>query len=154
MKKFLRNITLYFTLLIMLFAVGCGIESNQTDVNTQSSATQKGEERVLYEDEYYYEKEDVAEYIHQYGKLPSNYITKREAKDMNWSVKDNQGLVIGGDKFGNREGKLPEVPGRKYYEADLIEGYSQNRGPVRIIYSDDGFIYYTKDHYETFKRVY
>ena len=96
----------------------------------------------------------MVEYVHQYGKLPKNYITKKEAKEINWSVEDSRGFVIGGDRFGNREEKLPKVKGKKYYEADISEGYSHNRGAMRIIYSDDGFIYYTDDHYETFERLY
>lgn len=142
----------------MLFTVGCrnteNVENNENKTNATSSATKDNKEKALLEDESYYSKDDVVEYLHQYGKLPKNYITKKEAKEINWSVKDRRGLVIGGDRFGNREERLPKVKGKKYYEADISEGYSHNRGAMRIIYSDDGFIYYTDDHYETFERLY
>lgn len=106
------------------------------------------------EDEDYYEKDQVALYIHLYSQLPPNYITKEEADDMGWSVEDNGGYVIGGNRFGNREGLLPEKKGRQYYEADLVEGYTDHRGPVRLVYSNDGLIFYTDDHYSSFTQLY
>lgn len=111
------------------------------------------------EDGEYYSKEDVAEYIYLYEHLPDNYITKNEAKDLGWvSNKGNlwdvaPGKVIGGDTFGNREGLLPEKKSRKYYECDVnYEGGF--RGSDRIIYSNDGLVYFTEDHYNTFELLY
>ena len=98
-------------------------------------------------------------YIHTYGKLPENYITKNEARSLGWeSSKGNLSLVapgksIGGDRFGNREGKLPQKSGRQYYECD-IDYKGGPRNSKRIIYSNDGAVYYTLDHYSTFRQLY
>ena len=107
----------------------------------------------------YTSKEDVALYIHTYGKLPKNYITKSQAEDLGWiSSKGNLGRVapgksIGGDRFGNYEGQLPKARGRSYTECDIDfdGGY---RNSKRIIFSNDGLIFYTEDHYETFEQLY
>lgn len=104
-------------------------------------------------------KEDVALYIHTYNHLPSNFITKNKAKELGWdSSKGNLGKVapgmsIGGDKFGNREGLLPKQDGRQYYECD-IDSDGSFRNAKRIIFSNDGLIYYTEDHYESFELLY
>ena len=127
-------------------------KSDEGRTGSDSSTVAPSEEVV--EGEAYYSKEEVALYIHLYGELPSNYISKQEADQIGWSVKANDGLVIGGNKFGNREGLLPEKKGRQYYECDLVEGYGNNRGPVRLVYSNDGLIYYTDDHYESFTQLY
>lgn len=112
------------------------------------------QEEILDEDEYYYDMEDVALYIHTYKKLPQNYITKSESREMGWEADDDSGLVVGGDIFQNREGQLPEKEGRTYYEADVSAGYTNHRGPERIVFSNDGLIYYTSDHYESFEKLY
>ena len=110
-------------------------------------------------DEYgtYSGAEDVAYYLHVYGHLPDNYITKDEAEDAGWiSTKGNlwdvaYGVSIGGDRFGNREGLLPK--GEKYYECDV--NYSGGyRGEERLIFTEDGDVYYTDDHYESFEKLY
>lgn len=62
-------------------------------------------------------------------------------------------MSIGGDRFGNREGLLPTAKGRKYYECD-IDFDGTYRGAKRIVYSNDGLIYYTEDHYESFELLY
>lgn len=111
------------------------------------------------EDGEYTSKDEVAAYIYLYGKLPKNYITKSEAEDLGWvSSKGNlnkvaPGKSIGGDKFGNREGLLPTAKGRKYYECD-IDYVSGTRNAKRIIFSNDGLIYYTDDHYNSFELLY
>lgn len=102
----------------------------------------------------YYDRDDVAAYLHFYGELPSNYLTKREARERDWAPDDGSGWVVGGDRFGNREGRLPEAPGRKYFEADVAAGYTDQRGTERLIYSNDGLIFYTDDHYESFEPLY
>lgn len=107
----------------------------------------------------YSTKEEVALYIHLYNELPPNYITKKEAEKRGWdSSKGNlwevtDKMSIGGDVFGNREGILPKKSGRKYYECDINYngGY---RGSERIVYSNDGLVYYTKDHYKTFEQLF
>ncbi len=110
------------------------------------------------EDGEYTSKEEVAEYIYLYGHLPSNYITKSEAEDLGWKSKGNldkvaPGKSIGGDKFGNREGILPKAKGRQYYECD-IDYKKGSRNAKRIVFSNDGLVYYTEDHYETFELLY
>lgn len=129
-----------------------GNESNENDETTINPET-------LDEDGTYTSKEEVAAYLNQYQHLPSNFITKKEAQNLGWvNTEGNLGEVapgksIGGDYFGNREGLLPKKDGRKYYECD-IDTDGTYRGGKRIVYSNDGLIYYTEDHYETFELLY
>lgn len=112
------------------------------------------------EDGLYTSREDVALYIHTYGHLPANFITKAEAKELGWgdrygSVDDAApGKSIGGDRFGNREGLLPKKKGRTYTECDIGTMGKKSRGARRIVFSNDGLVYYTGDHYETFELLY
>lgn len=113
---------------------------------------------IIDEDGSYFDKENVALYIHTYGKLPDNFITKDEARDLGWEggsvEKYAPGKAIGGDRFGNYEGRLPKKKGRTYTECDIdTDGY-HSRGSRRIVFSNDGLIYYTHDHYETFELLY
>ncbi|MBR0386110.1 MAG: ribonuclease, partial [Erysipelotrichaceae bacterium] len=102
----------------------------------------------------YFSKDEVAIYIHTYGHLPGNFVTKSEARKAGWTNGSVQkylpGKAIGGDVFSNREGYLPDKKGRVYYECDIDTDGKKSRGSKRIIYSNDGLIYYTPDHYETF----
>ncbi len=104
----------------------------------------------------YTSKDDVAAYIYVYGKLPDNFITKKEARELGWSGGSLEpyapGKCIGGDYFGNYEGILPE--NGSYHECDIDTLGKKSRGAKRIIYSDDGRIYYTEDHYESFTLLY
>ncbi len=117
------------------------------------------EEPALDREGSYTSKEDVALYLHLYGELPPNFITKSEAGDLGWQAsKGNLWEVteqksIGGDRFGNREGLLPDKSDRQYYECDINYegGY---RGAERIVYSNDGLVYFTPDHYESFELLY
>ncbi|MBO4938006.1 MAG: ribonuclease [Oscillospiraceae bacterium] len=106
----------------------------------------------------YTSKEDVALYIHTYGTLPGNFITKNEAKALGWEgggLEDYApGMCIGGDRFGNYEGLLPEADGRTYTECDIDTLGAGSRGAKRIVFSNDGLIYYTDDHYESFELLY
>ena len=106
----------------------------------------------------YTTKEDVALYIYQYGELPMNFITKQEAEDLGWSggglEKYAPGMCIGGNRFGNREGLLPKAKGRVYTECDIDTLGASKRGAKRIVFSNDGLIYYTDDHYESFELLY
>lgn len=116
-------------------------------------------ETGILEDSTYTSKEEVAEYLFLYGHLPDNFITKKEAKALGWvSSEGNLGEVapgksIGGDYFGNFEGNLPDKEGREYHECD-IDSDGGYRGAKRIVYSNDGLIYYTEDHYGTFELLY
>ena len=106
----------------------------------------------------YNSKDDVALYIHTFGHLPPNYITKKQAQDLGWSggslEKYAPGKSIGGTRFGNYEGLLPEAPGRFYTECDIDTQGKSKRGAKRIVFSNDGLIYYTDDHYESFTLLY
>ena len=105
----------------------------------------------------YTTKEDVGLYLYTYGELPSNFMTKKEARALGWqggSLEDYaHGFCIGGDYFGNYEGQLPEAKGRSYTECD-IDSTGGYRGAKRIIFSNDGLIFYTEDHYNTFEQLY
>jgi len=106
----------------------------------------------------YTSAEDVAAYLHENGQLPDNFITKDEARKLGWeggSLEEYApGMAIGGDKFGNYEGILPKAKGRQYYECDIDTIGRDSRGAKRLVYSNDGLIYYTEDHYETFELLY
>lgn len=106
----------------------------------------------------YTSAEDVALYLHLYGHLPQNFITKKDARALGWNgggLDDYaDGKCIGGDRFGNYEGLLPDAPGREYHECDIDTLHAASRGAKRIVYSNDGLIYYTEDHYESFILLY
>jgi len=106
----------------------------------------------------YTTKDEVALYIHLYGKLPSNFITKDQARDLGWEgggLEDYApGKCIGGDRFGNYEELLPDAPGRSWTECDIDTLGKSSRGAKRIVFSNDGLIYYTDDHYESFTLLY
>lgn len=114
--------------------------------STAASVTQDGE---------YTSRDDVALYIHLYGELPDNYITKSQASKLGWNGgnlwDDAPGKSIGGDRFGNYEKLLPE--GKSYRECD-IDYQGGARNAKRIVFSDDGYIYYTEDHYASFEQLY
>ena len=116
------------------------------------------EEPAIAEDGFYTTREDVALYIYTYGHLPENFITKKEAESLGWSgggLDDYAfGCCIGGNRFGNYEGLLPEANGRTYTECDIDTMHASKRGAKRIVFSNDGLIYYTDDHYESFTLLY
>ena len=102
---------------------------------------------------------DGADYwLTYFSKLPDYYVTKQEAKAAGWRpAKGNLDEVvpdkmIGGDVYQNRNGHLPQAEGRIWYEADINDtgGY---RSRHRILYSNDGLIFVTYDHYETFVEI-
>ena len=64
------------------------------------------------------------------------------------------GKCIGGDRFGNREGLLPSAKGRTWTECDVNTLGAKSRGAERIVFSNDGLIYYTGDHYDSFQQLY
>jgi len=109
--------------------------------------------------ERYTDRDSVAAYLHAYGELPPNYLTKDEAKDLGWVSSEGNlwevtdQMSIGGDRFMNYEGLLPEEDGRTWYECD-IDYAGGKRGAKRICFSNDGLIYYTDDHYESFTCLY
>lgn len=120
--------------------------------------TEAPTEPAIAEDGWYYSKEDVSLYLHTYGRLPSNFLTKDQARALGWKSgsveRYKAGAAIGGDRFGNREGLLPNAAGRQYYECDIDTNGQSSRGAKRIVFSNDGLIYYTDDHYRSFTLLY
>ena len=101
-------------------------------------------------------RECVSAHIRRTGTLPQNFITKKQAGELGWQGGDlwryARGKSIGGDRFGNFERRLPDKKGRIWRECD-IEYRGGARGAKRLIFSNDGLIFYTADHYESFERV-
>ena len=133
--------------------------SKPTPNEAPTPAPTEAPDESVKEDGIYTTPDLVAAYLHTFHKLPSNFITKKEATALGWdNSKGNlwdvtDGMSIGGDRFGNYEGTLPDKKDRTWYECDVNYngGY---RGAERIVYSNDGLIYYTDDHYETFTQLY
>lgn len=162
-------------ILVLLLIVGvvyvlksCGIIGNheKQDTSDNTSVEQEYDDydeeideeddssSLIDEDGEYTTAADVAEYIHTYHKLPSNYMSEKKAQKKGWKTNEcpaDYGIMIGGRPFGNYEGLLPE--GEQYYECDVdYDGYL--RGERRLIYTKDGIVYYTDDHYESFTQLY
>ena len=107
---------------------------------------------------------DAVDSITQTGTLPSNYITKSQAKALGWSegkALSNyaQGKTLGGDVFNNTSGILPNAKGRIWYEADVSIDYTMSRSnsknpAYRILYSNDGLIYGTYDYYDSVFQIF
>ena len=179
MKKFKKSLSL---ILLALFALSCFTACSAADVadivetaydiaaiveevaNTEVSDDSnpqditKGSPQELDEDGIYSSAEDVALYIHTYNKLPKNFMTKSKAREGGWSGGSLEpyfpGMCIGGDYFGNKEGLLPDAKGRKWTECDIDTLGADSRGAKRLVFSNDGLIYYTDDHYESFTQLY
>ena len=145
--------------LYLFFGMGGDIPEAAQPVNPTEAVIQATEETwVLDPNGSFTTKEDVALYIHTYGKLPENFITKDEARNLGWNgggLEDfAPGKCIGGDRFGNYEELLPDAPGRTWTECDIDTRGADSRGAKRIVFSNDGLIYYTEDHYESFELLY
>ncbi len=171
MKHTKRILSALIALLLLAGIFGCGItlspvpdseqpadivdfpvytvEPNDEPTDTPSPVSEDGE---------YWTKDDVALYIHLFGHLPKNYITKSEAQSLGWTGGSLEpyapGCSIGGGYFGNYEGLLPTKKGRTYTECDIDTRGARSRGAKRIVFSNDGLIYYTDDHYESFTLLY
>lgn len=130
---------------------------NEQKDNFSTEKTQHSKNKILEENKYYYSKDDVALYIHTYNRLPKNFITKKEARSLGWEggsvEKFAQGKCIGGDRFYNNEEILPVKSGRTYTECDIDTLGKNSRGAKRIVFSNDGLIFYTENHYETFEEI-
>lgn len=137
-------------------------ESPSQPQDTAQASAESAEEptpqAAIDEDGAYTSKADVSLYLYTYGRLPANFITKDAARTLGWSgggLDDyDYGKCIGGDRFGNNEGLLPKTSGRTYYECDIDTLHEDSRGPKRIVFSNDGLIYYSGDHYESFELLY
>nr|MBQ8244344.1 ribonuclease [Oscillospiraceae bacterium] len=166
-----RKHTILIALVLAVLAAFFGVPGEDTSLPPSPGAVEVGvpgaaevmEAQVMDDgstlitaDGIYTTKDDVALYIHTYGCLPQNFMTKEEARDLGWEgggLEDiAPGMCIGGDRFGNFEGLLPED--REYTECDIDTLGADKRGAKRIVFSDDGLIYYTEDHYESFELLY
>lgn len=155
----MKKLTALWLSLLLAFGTltGCagqisiiGGEDGPTAIITSDSASAVS----VTEDGQYDSKDEVSAYLTEYGHLPSNYITKRQAQALGWQGGSLEpyapGCSIGGDRFGNYEGTLPDG---NYHECDLNTRGADKRGAERLVYADDGRIYYTADHYETFEEI-
>ena len=170
MRKYLKYIILAVLSTLLLLSGGCSKKDNvaatpsdtaaaaETAVTNAASEDETEDGAALDEGGSYTSKEDVALYIYTYGKLPENFITKKEAKKLGWDGGSLEpyapGMAIGGDRFGNYEGLLPEEDGVTYTECDIDTVGAKSRGAKRIVFSNTGNIYYTEDHYKTFEQLY
>ena len=175
MKK--RLAAWLLALVMVLSLAGCGEDTSKVAVFPSQDAQQQdtlpdddsavsnlpddGDDsgaEAIDEDGSFTSKEEVALYIHTYGRLPGNFITKREAQALGGPGGSLEpyapGKCIGGSRFGNYEGLLPEKEGRTYTECDIDTLGAESRGAKRIVFSNDGLIYYTGDHYESFELLY
>jgi hypothetical protein len=142
-------------ILACLFTVACVTPANPV----QPLPPPVEEVPAVVEGQPYLKAEEVALYLHMFGTLPSNFLSKSQAERLGWVPSKGNlwdvapGAAIGGDRFGNREGLLPDKSGRGYFECDVnYEGGF--RGPERLVYSSDGLVFYTADHYESFTLLY
>lgn len=169
----MKRLTALLLALLMIFALcACGSKPapqpdpqetadlpviEETDAPEETAAPEETDV-LLDEHGSYSSKDAVALYIHQYGHLPDNFITKKEAQSLGWEGGSLEpyapGKCIGGSHFGNFEGLLPEAKGRSYTECDIDTLGAKSRGGKRIVFSNDGLIFYTDDHYETFTLLY
>ena len=128
---------------------------------TATRASERGTEAGagIREDGSYTSRDEVALYLHTYGKLPKNFISKKDAEEQGFRFGEGDfgeafpGMSVGGSRFGNYEGQLPEKAGRRYYECD-IDYQGGRRNAKRLVYSNDGLIFYTDDHYKSFTQLY
>lgn len=99
----------------------------------------------------------VVPYVKKHKRLPDYYIKKSEARKLGWVASEGNlceavpGKAIGGDVFFNRENNLPSAPNRKWFEADL-NYHCGRRNADRLLFSSDGIIFVTYDHYKTFEQ--
>lgn len=159
MRKYLKYIILAVLSALLLLNGGCSEKDNVTSIPAATAAATETEmtnaasedemaaadaetsyetetEAVLDESGSYTSKEDVALYIYTYGKLPENFITKKEAKKLGWDGGSLEpyapGMAIGGDRFGNYEGLLPEEDGVTYTECDIDTVGAKSRGAKQV----------------------
>ncbi|MBE6613497.1 MAG: ribonuclease [Ruminococcaceae bacterium] len=162
-----RLLAMVLAMLFSLTLLGCSasdaadmleLAGEVAELFDDAAVTESAPTASIDKDGKYYTKEDVAAYLHHYGELPGNFITKSEAAALGWEggsvEKYAEGCAIGGDTFGNREGLLPKKSGRFYKECDIDTLGKDSRGAKRIVFSNDGLIYYTDDHYESFTLLY
>lgn len=157
MKSFYKHLfSLIAILLLAIPITGCDSGNTYNPGDYQISSTDSS--ISIEEDGSYTSEEDVMNYLIEYDTLPDNFITKKEARELGWNGGSLEpyapGKCIGGDRFGNYEGLLPDDEDIIYYECDIDTLGEDSRGAKRIVYSNEGDIYYTEDHYESFTMIY
>ena len=162
-----RRITALAALLLagLLMLTGCGKGTETQTAATKAPATaeegtpaEAPAEKAAERDGPIIAPQEIADYLFEYGRLPDNFLTKDEAMMLGWEGGKNlaeyaPGMSIGGDRYGNYEGKLPKVKGRKYFECDCNYTWGK-RNEERLVYSSDGHVWYSGDHYETFTELF
>lgn len=158
--KRIKSLTAFLTIALFVLLIGCKSVTSEVSPLPDASETPAQVEPInpggIDENGVYSSKGDVALYIHTYNHLPANYITKKDAENAGWDSKKGNlwdvlpGFSIGGDRFGNYEGLLPDGA---YKECD-IDYAGGKRNAKRIVFSDAGSVYYTEDHYSSFEQLY
>ncbi|MBY4890744.1 hemagglutinin repeat-containing protein [Pantoea sp. DY-15] len=100
---------------------------------------------------------EVVDSLRNTGKLPDIYVNKAQAIQNGWKAgkalnNTSPGKQIGGDIFDNSNDLLPSSSGRIWREADIGLDNTMsrsNQAGTRLLYSDDGLLYITTDHYKT-----
>lgn len=139
----------------LLGCSGSGAEATSAATTTSAAASQAS----VTEDGTYTSKDEVALYLHTYGHLPSNFISKTKARAAGWVSSEGNldevlpGKSIGGSTYYDDDGDLPAADGRTWTECD-IDYHGGYRGSEREIFSNDGLVFYTDDHYQTFEQLY
>ena len=178
----MKNLKISFAFLFFVFLVACStptvssddsdeierISSDSEKTTSSSSVATKSIYEAVEESGLYTTKDSVAAYLCKFDKLPSNYVGKNEGQSLYESKTGNTfekwnfnpwttiGVMIGGDNFDNYASD-PEyyhetLPEGSYHEAD-VDYSGKNRGTNRLVYQSDCIIFYTADHYETFKKL-
>ena len=153
-----KVVSLLLALLMVLSLAGCSEMMEAFSTLSEAVNDAKEQAKSLPISGSYTTEEDVAKYIYLYGCLPPNFMTKEEARSLGWDGASLEpyapGKCIGGDVFHNYEDLLPDAPGRTWTECDIDTLGASSRGAKRIVFSNDGLIYVTHDHYESFKLLY
>ena len=167
----MKKLKLSFAFLFSAFLVACStptVSSDDSDEKSSSSVEQSSSSvatksiyEAVEESGLYTTKDSVAAYLCKFDKLPSNYVGKNEGQSLyesktgktfdkwNFNPWTTIGVMIGGDVFENREGLLPSG---SYHEAD-VEYFDSSRGNKRLVYASDCVIYFTGDHFKSFKEL-
>ena len=171
MKKLLRFVLMFVLIFALVMAADYLmpglLDSLHTPAAKPAAVPEAGGELTLLppgdgeltvsEDGEYTGRDELALYIHLYGHLPGNFVTKAEAEAAGWTggavSRALPGKSIGGDRFYNREGLLPKAKGRTWTECDVGDP-DDGRDGERIVFSNDGLIYYSPDHYDSFELLY